>query len=58
MREGENVYFAETEVQAYLIPLAVKNPAANRLLLLIRNDVLRKVEKQRDDQRRREPEQG
>ena len=58
LREGENVYFAETEVQAYLIPLAVKNPAANRLLLLIRNDVLRKVEKQRDDQRRREPEQG
>ena len=57
LQEGKNVYFAETEVQAYLVPLAVKNPAASRLLLLIRNDVLRKVEKRRDDRKRHEEQQ-
>jgi hypothetical protein len=58
LREGKHVYFTEADVQSYLAPLAVTNPAASRLLLLIRNSVLRKVEKQREDERRYEQEQG
>jgi hypothetical protein len=58
LSEGKHVYFTEVDVQAYLVPLAINNPAANRLLLLIRNNVLRKLEKQRDDGRRYEQEQG
>jgi hypothetical protein len=58
LREGKHVYFTEADVQAYLVPLAVNNPAANRLLLLIRNNVLRKLEKQRDDEKRYEQEQS
>ncbi len=54
LREGKHVYFTEADVQTYLLALAVRNPAANRVLLLIRNNVLRKVEKQRDDKRRYE----
>jgi len=52
LREGKHVYFTEADVQAYLAPLATRNRAANRLLQLIRNDVLRKVEKRREDERR------
>ena len=48
---GKNVCFSEKHVQDYLMPLAIKNHAANRLLLNIRNNVLRKLEKQRDLQR-------
>jgi len=48
---GENVCFSEENVQAYLIPLALHNHAANRLLVNIRNNVLRKLEKQRDNER-------
>ena len=58
LREGKYVYFSEADVQTYLVLRAVKNHAANRLLLLIRNDVLRKVEKQREDEKRYEQEQG
>lgn len=45
---GKHVCFSERHVQEYLIPLAIKNHAANRLLLNIRNNVLRKLDKQRD----------
>jgi hypothetical protein len=58
LRTGKHVYFTESDVQAYLASIAVKNHAANRLLLLIRNDVLRKVEKRREDLRRFGPERG
>jgi hypothetical protein len=58
LREGKYVYFTEAGVQTYLAPIAAKNRAANRLLLLIRNDVLRKVEKQRENERRYKQEQG
>jgi hypothetical protein len=50
---GENVCFSEKHVQDYLIPLAIKNHDANRLLLNIRNNVLRKLDKQRELQRDR-----
>jgi hypothetical protein len=56
LREGKNVYFTETDVQTFLVRIAVENPAANRLLLLIRNNVLRKVEKRREDVRRHDGE--
>ena len=35
-------------------PLAIKNRAANRLLIDIRNEVLRKLEKQREQKEVRE----
>lgn len=50
---GKHVCFSEKHVQEYLISLAIKNHAANRLLLNIRNNVLRKLDKQRDLQRGR-----
>lgn len=49
---GENVCFSEENVQAYLIPLAINNRAANRLLVNIRDNILHKLEKQRDDKKR------
>jgi hypothetical protein len=49
---GENTCFTEATVQEFLTPLAAKNPDANRLLILIRNNVLRKLEKKRDDDKR------
>lgn len=58
LREDKYVYFGEADVQTYLALRAVRNHAAKRLLLLIRNDVLHKIEKRRDDARRFEPEQG
>jgi hypothetical protein len=58
LRVGKYVYFTEADVQTYLVPIVAKNHAANRLLLLIRNNVLRKLEKQRDDDRRYDQEQG
>ena len=57
-REGKYAYFGEAEVQTYLALRAVRNHAARRLLLHIRNDVLRKVEKRREDEKRYEQEQG
>jgi hypothetical protein len=57
VREGKHVYFTEADVQTYLLAIAVNNPAANRLLLLIRNNVLRRVEKQREDEQRYDQEQ-
>ncbi|MGA7594183.1 MAG: hypothetical protein WCA64_03225 [Gallionella sp.] len=50
---GKHVCFSEKHVQDYLIPLAIKNHAANRLLLNIRNNILRKLDKQRELQRGR-----
>ena len=47
LRYHENDCFSEASVQAYLVPLAIRNRAANRLLISIRNDVLRKLDKQR-----------
>jgi hypothetical protein len=44
--------FSETNVQNFLISLAMNNHAANRLLVNIRNNVLRKLDKQRDEKRR------
>jgi hypothetical protein len=57
LREGKHVYFTEADVQTYLASIATKNRAANRLLLLIRNEVLRKIEKQRENERRYKEEQ-
>ena len=51
-REGKHTYFGEADVQAYLELRAVRNHAANRLLVLIRNDVLFKLKKRRDDEKR------
>jgi hypothetical protein len=48
LRRGENDCFSEANVQAYLVPRAINNRAANRLLISIRNEVLRKLDKQRD----------
>ena len=53
-REGKHAYFSEADVQTYLALRAVRNHAANRLLLLIRKDILRKVEKRREDETRHE----
>lgn len=58
LREGKHVYFTETDVQTYLASIATNNHAANRLLSLIRNEVLRKVEKQREAERRCQQEQS
>ena len=58
LRKGKHVYFTEADVQSCLVPIAEHNPAARRLLLLIRNNVLRKVEKRRDDARRYDQEHG
>lgn len=41
--------FSEESVQAYLASLAIENHAASRLLTALRNNVFRKLEKQRDD---------
>lgn len=47
LKRGEHACFSEAHVQAYLIPLAIKSDAANRLLVNIRNNVLRKLESRR-----------
>ena len=52
LREGKYVYFTETAVQTYLASIATNNRAAGRLLSLIRHEVLLKVEKQREAERR------
>lgn len=46
---GEHVCFSEENVQTYLTPLAIHNHAASRLLVNIQNNVLRKLEKRRDE---------
>jgi hypothetical protein len=51
LRHGENKYFSESSVQDFLMPLAEKDYQANRLLILIRNNVLRKLDKQRDQEK-------
>ena len=56
--KGKYAYFSEAGVQTYLASRAVSNRAANRLLLLIRNHVLRRIEKQRDERKRFEAQQG
>lgn len=49
---NSNCCFSEESVQAYLSSLAMENHAARRLLTILRNDVFRKLEKQRDDKKR------
>jgi hypothetical protein len=51
-REGRYLYFGEADVQTYLALRAVRNHAASRLLVLIRKDVLHKIEKHREDAER------
>ena len=58
LREGELAYFSEADVQAYLALRATHNHAAKRLLVRLRDDVLRKLEKRRDDARRYDQEPG
>lgn len=58
IRDGDYAYFSETDVQTYLTPIAIKNHAASRLLLNIRNNVLRKLEKQREDKQRYKQQDG
>ena len=53
-QDGEHAYFSVADVQTYLALRAVRNHAANRLLLVIRNDVLRRIEKKREDETRQE----
>ena len=53
-REGKYAYFGAADVQTFLALRAVRNHAAKRLLALIRNDVLRKLEKRSDDEQRYE----
>lgn len=48
---GDHACFSEENVQAYLTPLAIHNHEANRMLVNIRNNVLRKLEKQRDEKK-------
>jgi hypothetical protein len=48
---GENLFFSESSVQEFLMPLAHKSHDANRLLILIRKNVLNKLNKQRDQNR-------
>lgn len=49
---GRHSGFSATSVQAYLAALAIHNHEANRLLLNIRNNLLRKLEKQKEDKQR------
>ena len=49
---GDLISFSEANVQSYLVSLAIKNHDANRLLVNIRNNVIRKLEKRRDDKKR------
>ena len=53
-REGNYAYFGAADVQTFLALRAVRNHAAKRLLALIRNDVLRKLQKRSDDEQRYE----
>ena len=49
LREYEKMpYFSEAAVQEYLCSLATKNHDANRLLLIIRNNILRKLDRQKE----------
>ena len=52
LKHGDLMCLSEANVQAYLTSLAMSNHTANRLLVNIRSNVLRKLEKQRDDKRR------
>lgn len=45
---GGHACFSESDIQDFLLPLSTRNHDANRLLILIRNNVLRKLDKQRD----------
>ena len=49
---GGYTCFSADNVQAYLTPIGIKNHEASRLLVNIRNNVLRKLEKQKDDAKR------
>lgn len=44
--------FSEENVLAYLTQFAIRNHEASRLLVNVRNNVLRKLEKQKDDEKR------
>lgn len=45
--QGKHTCFSEEGIQAYLAPLATSHEAA-RLLTLIRNDVRRKLDRERE----------
>lgn len=48
---NNNLCFSEKNVKTYLASLAMQNHAANQLLVSIKNNVLRKLDKQRDERR-------
>ncbi len=48
---GEHLCFSRDSVQAYLIPLAVHDHEANRLLTLLRNEVFRKLDREQESAR-------
>lgn len=52
LMNGGHIIFSEASVQTYLTSLAISNHDASRLLVNIRNNVLRKLEKQRDEKKR------
>ncbi len=42
--DNEHACFSREAVTAYLTPLAIKNHAANRLLIILRNEIFRKLD--------------
>lgn len=48
LMQGEHACFSEAAVQTFLTPLAINNHEANLLLNKLRNEVFRKLEKQRE----------
>lgn len=58
LTHGKHPCFSEAGVQAYLSRLAIDNHSAHRLLLNIRDNVLRILNKQRDNDKRYSPKSG
>lgn len=46
--QGENQCFSESSIQDFLTSFSVHNPDAARLLIIVRNSLLRKLETQRN----------
>ncbi|MDZ4202424.1 MAG: hypothetical protein U1C96_09800 [Gallionella sp.] len=52
LMRGKHACFSGEDIPTYLIPLPIHNHAASSLLVNIRNNVLRKLEKDREDRQR------
>ena len=53
LMQGEQACFSEAAVQTFLTPLSLNNHEANLLLNKVRNEVFRKLDKQREQERMR-----